>query len=215
LEYIDLEKWPRKEIYRFYGSLDFPHFNVCADMDVTQLQSYIKERGLSIFTAVLFGVCKAANSISEIRHRIRGEKIVVHDVVHPSFTVLTEDKLFGFCETRYTDDIKLFFKQTEEAMANAKREPSLKDGPGRDDYLFVSTIPWVRFTSISHATHMHPVDSIPRISWGKITQEKDRVIMPLSIQVHHGLADGYHVGRFFNLFQEWADLPDIELAELS
>jgi chloramphenicol O-acetyltransferase type A len=184
-------------------------------MDITLLHSYIKNEGLSIFTAVLFGVCKAANSIPELRLRIRGEKIVVHDVVHPSFTVLTEDNLFGFCETKYTGEVKDFFKYTEEAIAKTKSSPSLDDEPGRDDYLFVSTLPWVRFTSISHPIHMHPVDSIPRITWGKFTEEKGKIIVPLSVQVHHGLADGYHVGRFFNLFQEWADQPDKELNRIS
>lgn len=215
MEYIDLESWPRKETYRFYGSLDYPHFNVCADMDITLLHSYLRNKGLSIFTAVLFGVCKAANSILEFRLRIRGEEIVIHDVVHPSFTVLTEDNLFGFCETKYTGEIKDFFKYTEEAIAKTKSVPSLDDEAGRDDYLFVSTLPWVRFTSISHPIHMHPADSIPRITWGKFTEENDQVIIPLSVQIHHGLADGYHVGRFFSLFQEWADQPDRELARLS
>jgi len=32
--------------------------------------------------------------------------------------------------------------------------------------------------------------------------------MPLSVQVHHALADGIHVGRYFNLVQEYLDEPD-------
>ncbi len=215
MEYVDIATWPRQEAYRFYGRMDYPHFNVCADMDITLLHSYLENKGLSIFKAVLFGVCKAANSIFEFRLRIRGEKIVAHDVIHPSYTVLTEDNLFSFCETDYTDEIQEFFRLTDDAIAKAKRDPFLEDEPGRDDYLFISTLPWVRFTSISHPIHMHPTDSIPRITWGKFAQEKDQISMPLSVQVHHGLADGYHVGKFFNLFQEWVDQPDSELAHLT
>ena len=31
--------------------------------------------------------------------------------------------------------------------------------------------------------------------------------MTLSIQVHHALADGIHVGRYFNRVQEYIDEP--------
>ena len=49
----------------------------------------------------------------------------------------------------------------------------------------------------------------PRITWGRFTEVHKRVIMPLSVQVHHGLADGYHVGRFFELFQQWVESVDL------
>ena len=68
-----------------------------------------------------------------------------------------------------------------------------------------SSLPWVRFTSVSHPIHMHPADSVPRITWGKCASENGAVRMPMSVQVHHGLADGVHVGQFYTFFQEWAD----------
>ena len=52
---------------------------------------------------------------------------------------------------------------------------------------------------------MNPVDSIPRIAWGKFFSKGDRIKMPLSVQIHHALADGIHVGRYFNLVQEYLD----------
>jgi len=208
MKYIDIETWPRRELFRFYGRMDYPHFNVCADADITRLHPYLKRHGISTFKTVLFGVSKAANAIAEFRLRIRGGRVVSHEVVHPSYTVLGGDHLFGFCETRYTGTIASFFARADRDMDRAKANPVLNDIPGRDDYLFISSLPWVSFTSISHPIHMHPADSVPRISWGKYKYDRNKILMPLSVQIHHGLADGIHAGAFFEAFQEWVDRPE-------
>jgi chloramphenicol O-acetyltransferase type A len=38
--------------------------------------------------------------------------------------------------------------------------------------------------------------------FGKIFDDGPRRMMPFSVEVHHALVDGVHVGKFFNLFQE-------------
>ncbi len=213
MQTITIDTWPRRDLFRFYNGLDYPHFNVCADIDITGLHHHCRQSGISRFTGVLYGVSKIANQIEQFRQRIRGNQVVQHDAVHPSYTVLTEGNTFCFCETKFCEDIDLFSERTSQAINSAKKNPSLKDEPGRDDYLFISSLPWVRFTSVVHPVHMSPVDSIPRITWGRFTESRKRVVMPLSVQVHHGLADGYHVGRFFELFQHWVE--DLSLTDMA
>lgn len=210
MEIINIEKWPRRDLFRFYSKLDYPHFNVCADIDISRLHRQCRKSDISRFNGVLYGVSNAANAIEEFRLRIRGEEVIRHDVVHPSFTVLTGEDIFCFCETKYCEDISEFSDRTNDAIINAKKNPSLEDIPGRDDYLFVSSLPWLKFSSVSHPIHMHPVDSIPRITWGQFTETHKRVVMPLSVQVHHALADGYHVGKFFELFQQWINSFELD-----
>ena len=42
-----------------------------------------------------------------------------------------------------------------------------------------------------------PDDCVPRIAWGRYTgQPGGRITIPVSVQVHHALADGEHVGAF-------------------
>jgi len=206
MKHIDIETWPRRDTYRFYGDLDYPHYNVCAEVDITHLDRQCNKGDTSLFKAVLFGVTLAANAIEEFRTRIRPSGIVLHDAVHPSFTVLTGDHQFSFCEAIFTDELIPFFGRVDRAISRAKAHPYLEDEPGRDDLLYLSSLPWVRFTSISHPIHMHPTDSIPRLSWGRFSADGNRMMMPLSVQVHHGLADGYHVGQFFDRFQKWAEV---------
>ena len=71
-----------------------------------------------------------------------------------------------------------------------------------------SAIPWIRFTSLSHARNFKFEDSCPKISFGKIFQREGRYFMPVSVHVHHGLADGSQVGQFFELFQSFLNLED-------
>ena len=37
---------------------------------------------------------------------------------------------------------------------------------------------------------------------GKYYKENDKYIMPISIQVHHSVCDGFHLCRFINELQE-------------
>ncbi len=72
----------------------------------------------------------------------------------------------------------------------------------------MSAMPWVSFTSVMHPLQMNPPDSVPRIAWGKVFEERLILKMPLSVQVHHALLDGIHLGRYYSLVQEYLDHPE-------
>jgi chloramphenicol O-acetyltransferase type A len=55
---------------------------------------------------------------------------------------------------------------------------------------------WVSFTSFKHPIHSQPADSVPRFAWGKLFEDGEYFKMP-SVQAHHALMDGVHMGRFF------------------
>lgn len=38
---------------------------------------------------------------------------------------------------------------------------------------------------------------------GKYYTQGDKVLMPLAIQVHHAVCDGFHVGRMLNELQQF------------
>jgi chloramphenicol O-acetyltransferase type A len=205
---IDLVTWPRRRHFALYSAISYPHFNLCACVDITALRALVKERGLSFTVALVYLLARAANGIPEFRCRIRGEQVVEHDVVHPSITVLTDEEVFSFCTMPYAEDFSTFADHAAEAMARSQAEVILADGPGQDDLLFMTGLPWVAFTGLQHPINLAPVDSVPRIAWGKFAPVGDRVQMPLAVQAHHGLVDGLHVGRYFELVQEYLDHPE-------
>mmetsp|Transcript_1661 Transcript_1661/g.2286 ORF Transcript_1661/g.2286 Transcript_1661/m.2286 type:complete len:110 (+) Transcript_1661:260-589(+) len=55
----------------------------------------------------------------------------------------------------------------------------------------------------------NPTDCVPRITWGKFFDDhRGRRMMPLSVQVHHAIVDGRHVGEYFQLIETIAAHPD-------
>ena len=208
---IDMHTWPRREHFRLYNAFNHPHFSMCANVDITSFYPTVKEHGVSITVAIVYATSRAANSIPEFRYRIREEKVIEHEVVHPSVTILTDDDLFSFCEFNYTENFSRFAANAERSMADARDRPTLKDEPGRDDYLFMTAIPWVSFTSFTHPMRLHPADSIPRFAWGKFFEEGGLMKMPLEVQGHHAVMDGLHMGRFYTAVQNYLHQPDLFL----
>ncbi len=88
------------------------------------------------------------------------------------------------------------------------KEGSGLDRPPADNLIRYSVMPWFDFTSISHARRLSTPDSAPRITFGKITEANGRSTMPVSIHVHHGLADGLHVAEFVHKFEEALATPE-------
>jgi Chloramphenicol O-acetyltransferase len=207
MRYIDVENWNRKDHYNFFRQLDYPHFNICGNVDITRFYRYLKENGLPFFISVLYATTETANSIKEFRFRIRLDKVIEHEVVSPSFTVMTEGEVFSFCTANFTEKYTDFKSAALEEIQKIKNNVTIADEPGRDDLLYVTSIPWISFTNITHPIHMNPVDSIPRISWGKFFEEGGKIKLPLSVQVHHALVDGMHVGQYFNSLQDILDDP--------
>lgn len=204
---IDMQTWPRREHFKFYSAFDHPHFNMCANVDLTAFYPVVKQRGISFTVAIVYCLTRVANAIPEFRYRIHSGKAVEHDIVHPSITVLTQEDLFSFCTFDYLEDFSSFAASAKERIAYVKEHLTLADSPGEDDLLFMTAIPWVSFTSFMHPLHLDPADSIPRFAWGKLFEEEERLKMPLSVQGHHALMDGYHMGRFYSALQDYLDQP--------
>jgi len=57
----------------------------------------------------------------------------------------------------------------------------------------LSCQPWFNFTGV-----IPPFDksiTIPQLIWDRFTFEGNRCYINLMIMVHHGFADGYHIGK--------------------
>lgn len=205
---IDLMTWPRQEHFHIFRGFDIPHFNMCVNVHINEFYAYIKRHALSFNLSIVYILARTANAIPEFRYRIRGEEVVEHDVVHPSATVMGERDVFSFCGLEYFERYPDFVAGSVAKIEQVKENPRLADeDQGRDDWLFMTSIPWVSFTSFMHPLKF-PVDSVPRFAWGKFFEDGDTLKMPLSVQAHHALMDGLHMGRYFELAQEYFRQPE-------
>jgi len=210
---IDMQTWSRREHFEFFNTFNHPHFNLCANMDLTGFLPYVKEHGFSMTAAIIYVISRAANAIPEFRYRMRDGEIVEHEAVSPSVTILVNNDLFSFCTIDYSQDFGEFAGRAARKIAAVKDNPTLKDPPGRDDLLYMTALPWVSFTSFTHPMRLHPEDSIPRFAWGKYFEEGGFMKMPLSVQGHHALMDGIHMGKFYAEVQDYFHRPHYVLGE--
>jgi chloramphenicol O-acetyltransferase type A len=204
---IDMQTWSRRQHFDLYNSFNHPHFNMCANVDLTRFLPYLKQNGISFNPAFVYLVSRTANEVPEFRYRIHGDVVIEHEIVHPSTTVLVSEELFSFLSLTHVDDFHIFVAEYSEKVAYVKTHPTLEDASKDDDMLFMTSIPWVSFTSFMHPINMHPCDSIPRFAWGKYFMEGERVRMPLSVQGHHAVMDGIHMARFYEKIQSYLDEP--------
>ncbi|SLN76736.1 chloramphenicol acetyltransferase [Oceanibacterium hippocampi] len=199
---IDPATWPRRSHYEFFRNLAHPHVGLTAEIDVSALIGLLKPAGISPFAASLYAITLAANRVPEFRVRFRGEEIVEHEVVHPSVTVPIEGERFVFCELEHADDWPTFEGRCRDALERGRRQEALTDNVGaRDDWIFLTCLPWLRFTAMTHPTKGTD-DCIPRLAWGRFVEEHGRWTMPVCVQAHHALIDGLHLGRFYEELQE-------------
>lgn len=206
---IDIRSWNRRQHFQVYRSYDHPHFNMCANVDITSFSSHVKQHKLSFTLATLYLITRSANDVPEFRYRIRPEGVIEHEVIHPSTTIMAENDLFTFCYFEYQDDFRLFNRLAVQQIEYTRQHPTLENMPGKDDVFYSTIIPWVSFTSFMHPMQLNPADCIPRFAWGKYFEEGTRIKMPLSVQGHHALMDGEHMGRLFTRLQEYLDQPEI------
>ena len=139
--------------------------------------------------------------MKELRQRIRGEGIVEYDRCLSSHTVALPDGTYCYCTLDCAQPLGAFLPAAQAEVARVKAAPSLDDGADPDELFFVSSLPWLTFSAISLPTPT-PADSNPRITFGKFTQEGDRVLLPVNLTANHALVDGLHLSRFYESLAE-------------
>lgn len=201
---LDLESWPRKEHFHFFRKFSEPFFGATVTVDCTKAYDRAKTGNIPFFVYYLHQTLIAVNEIEPFRYRVDGEQVVIHDRIDASATIARENASFGFSLIRFYEDIDLFAKEAKIEIHRVQNTPGLltRDFP-HDNLIHFSSIPWLDFTSISHARNYAIPDSCPKISFGKMTIDSSgNRSMPMSVHVHHGLMDGYHMSVFIERLRE-------------
>ena len=202
---VDISAWPRRTTFEFFKDYKDPYFNFSANTDVTRLRAFCRENALSFSIAALFYAQLAANSIPEFRFRMIGEKVVEFASVEATQTVLNDDETFSFCYFQARPNVFEYVAAGRVAREKYLKLKTFDVEADRIDLIYYSVIPWVSFTSFKHASSGDTRQTVPRIVFGKVFCSGDRELMPLSVEAHHAMMDGIHVGRFYERFQAAVD----------
>lgn len=198
---IDIDTWIRKEHFLFFSQFDEPFFGVTVKVDCTTAYLKAKEKSIPFFLYYLYRALKASNKVENFKYRIIENQVFQFNIVNASPTINRPNGTFGFAYFDYFEDEKMFYKNALQEIENVKNSNSLLPAISGENVIHFSAIPWLDFTSISHARSFSRPDSCPKISFGKMTENNEKKEMPISIHVHHGLMDGIHVSEFIDEFQ--------------
>lgn len=220
--YLDTKDWPRRDAFRHFLRLEQPFFSLCTRVDVAPLKAALAGRpqpgGLSLACHHL--ALRLANAQASFRLRLEGlgaaARVRVHGRVDGSTTVLRDDDSFGFAHLRWRPrfaDFRALGAQAMQAVRDGppgfqEPEPGFDPDDADAALIYFTTLPWVHFTSFSHARPLPAADSIPRIAFGRIDADGPRQWLPVALDVHHALMDGVHAGRYLQAMEAELAAPE-------
>ncbi|RFS19971.1 chloramphenicol acetyltransferase [Chitinophaga silvatica] len=204
---LDLETWARKDHFEFFSRFEEPFFGVCVDIDCTKAWEQAKAMDVSFFLLYLHRSLAAVNETGPFHYRINDGQVWVYDTVNASPTINRPDGTFGFAYIDWYPDFATFSAKGGEEIERVRNSKGLKPAISGENVVHYSALPWIDFTSISHARAFSFPDSCPKISFGKMTESHGKKSLPMSVHVHHALMDGFHVGAYIDSFQQKMNDP--------
>ena len=198
---VNLETWNRREHFNFFKQFDDPYYGVCVNVDCTNAYRIAKEKNVSFFLYYLYQAAAAANVIEPFKYRLEEDSVVVYDVIDIGSTIGRDNGTFGFMHLSYRPSFDEFIPEASAEVARVKHTTDLVR-TSVNNLIRCSALPWIDFTSLSHASHSLFKDSCPKVSFGKMTENNSKRSMPVSVHVNHALVDGLHVGQYIECFQE-------------
>lgn len=204
---IEIENWERKKTFEWFNSFSNSTYSMNVRMDVTKLVMHVKDRKESFFIDLLYIVLNGLNSVDEMRMRLVNNEPVIYDEINPAFTVMTDAGTYDNVRFKNVNNFKGFYKFASEYIENAKKQKKLKEESYNPDNCYneyyITCVPWIDIIQI---THPIPDDKssqcIPRICWGKYSEENGKYELTLNITVSHIFVDGYHLSKTFNIIQK-------------
>ncbi len=198
---IDESTWERTMHCEIFRNSVEPAFCVTFEADVTEFKKYVKDNNLSFTLAMVYAVCKCANQIEAFRYRFMDGKVVLFDNIDAAFTYLNKKtNLFKVVNVPMMDDLGEYCTKAKKI---ADEQEVYFTGPLGNDVFQCSPMPWVTYTHISHTNSGKKGNATPLFDWGKYYEKDGRIIIPISVQVHHSFVDGIHVGKFVDSLEKY------------
>lgn len=206
---LDLAAFPRREHYEHFLTMENPFVNMTLELDITDWEAKRKLRSMPFFLSFLYCMGEAANAVPQFRQRLRDGGIVEYDHCDCSYTVAVADGTYRYCDVDTSLPFDEFLPIARSAQKRAEEDAHLTEGADPEGCIYVSSTPWLSFAALE-VPHPDRFFSVPSVTIGKYRKEYRlmenemgevvpslRTLLPLSLQVHHALVDGSHLGAFF------------------
>lgn len=201
---IDRENWNREQYFEHYLKLKCT-FSMTVNVDITRLLKELHQKGIKFYPVFIYLISKVVNNHKEFRTSFNDEGILGYwQEMIPSYTIFhKDDKSFSSIWTDCSSDFHIFYKNYEEDMRLYTNVHGLFTKENIPPNVFpISSIPWASFTGFNLNINNDGDFLLPIITCGKYFNEENKVMLPISLQVHHSVCDGYHASRFLEDLQQ-------------
>ena len=195
---IDLETWERREFYEHFIKEVVCSYSITVNVDITPL------KGQQLYPAMIWLLTKTVNEMPQFRTALTQEGLGIYDSMHPMYTVFNkENKNFSGIWSYFSEDYDEFLSNYHADVRAYSKSTRYAPKDGTPENAFnISMTPWLEFTAVNINVFDDGKFLLPIFTMGKYFERDGKCLLPLAIQVHHAVCDGYHVGLFVETLQD-------------
>lgn len=196
---IDFSTWERAEKYKYFMTSEPCVLSLTCDVDVTDFASFCKRKGLKFYTAFICAVSRVINGDEHYRMGKDAEgNVIVFDEMDPLFTdFVPEGETFNNLTTPYRADAKEMYANVTAVREKYRGLEVMYPEEATPNMFSITCLPWISYNTME----LHYKDNenmlFPIVAWGKYKMKEGRLMMPLTMRIHHAVCDGYHAAKFF------------------
>ncbi|MEG1003291.1 MAG: CatA-like O-acetyltransferase [Clostridium sp.] len=205
---INFENWERKECFNHFSSIAKSTYSLTVNMDITKLIDFIKKNNYRLYPTFTWIVSRSINNYKEFKMGYDDNRnIGYYDTVNPDYSVLNDrTKIMDTLCTKYNSEFKIFYNNMVDDL-NAYKNYG-KGTKAQVNSFIVSCLPWITYTSFNASNESEYQFLFPMVTWGKYFEHDNKILMPLTLQIHHAVADGYHCSLFYNDIEQILNYPE-------
>ena len=200
---VDLDEWKRGKLFKRYIDDMRIVMSLTVNIDVTRLIAFSKRNHLKFYPSMIWVVSKVVNAHDEFKYGWDSNGDLIRwEFISPSYTDFhKEDENFTKLVTTFSDDLFEFHSRFVADQETYKDHRAFVENQP-PNFFDVSCLPWVAYQHFD----VHVFDEgkflAPVITWGKYERKCGSCRMPVTMNLHHAVADGFHLSRFFTEVQE-------------
>ena len=198
---INKDGWERNQYYNHYFFNVPCTYSMTVKLDITN----IKNKNIKLYPAMLYFITTIVNLYEEFRTAIhKNGEVGIYSEMSPSYTIFNKKtKIFSNIWTLYNPDLEKFCDSYEKDVSQYFMKDIIEAKTNKPENTFpISMIPWTTFDGFNLNIKNGYECLLPIFTMGKYYKHNEKFFMPLSIQVHHAVCDGFHLCRFINDLQE-------------
>lgn len=214
---IDVSTWKRTSYFNHYFNTVRCSYSITTNLDITHLKQESKQWNVKLYPLLIYALTTIVNRHEEFRTSMdKNGDVGIWDTMTPCYTIFhKESETFSEIWSDWNENVRVFIDTYTHDMAVFGDLEGISTKPNMPANTFsISSLPWTTFTGFNLNIFADGTYLLPIFTFGKsfdtILDGNKKIQIPLSIQVHHAVCDGFHVSRFINKLQDMLNAISIK-----